>query len=166
MLGSGCSHRDVEMGRNKGDLALPAVDVTEAHLQALTAYLRRQSDVVLVYLFGSRACNRALPNSDVDIALLLEEHERTPLALLERRLDLAAAASEIVGASVDVVLLNRAPLLLQGRVLGDGHMLYAADKAAQVDYESHTRALYFDFLPRLQQHRDALIGAAREHAGG
>ena len=58
--------------------------------------------------------------------------------------------------------LDMAPLLLQGQVLGEGRLLYATDKAAQVEYEAHTRALYFDFQPWLRLHRDALIRAARK----
>jgi len=141
---------------------MSGVDDTEARLSALVSYLRDQRDVVLVYLFGSHARHRARPQSDLDIALLLDEQERMSFELLERRLDLAARAAEIVGGWVDVVLLNRAPLLLQGQVLGEGRLLYATDKAAQVEYEAHTRALYFDFQPRLRQHRDALIRAGRE----
>lgn len=131
-------------------------------LQALVAYLREQPDVVLVYLFGSHARQQARPQSDLDIALLLDERDRMPFELLERRLDLTARAEEIVRGPVDVVLLNRTSLLLQGQVLSEGRLLYAADKAAQVEYEARTRALYFDFQPRLRQHRKVLIEAARE----
>lgn len=154
------------MGQDWGAFEMFGPDNVEARLRALVSYLRGEPDVVLVYLFGSHARHGALPHSDLDIALLLDEQERMPLELLERRLDLATSASEIVGGAVDVVLLNRAPLLLQGQVLGEGRMLYATDKAAQVEFEAHTRALYFDFLPRLRQHRDALIRAARERAIG
>jgi hypothetical protein len=150
------------MGQNGGAFEMSGVDSTGARLRALVSYLRDQPDVVLVYLFGSHARHRARPHSDLDIALLLDEQGRTSFELLERRLDLATSAAEIVGGLVDVVLLNRAPLLLQGQVLGEGRLLYATDKVAQVEYEAHARALYFDFQPRLRQHRDALIGAAKE----
>jgi len=154
------------MGQNWGAFEVSGVDNMQARLRALVSYLRGEPDVVLVYLFGSYARHGARPHSDLDIALLLDEQERMPLELLERRLDFAASASEIVGGAVDVVLLNRAPLLLQGQVLSEGRILYATDKAAQVEYETHTRSLYFDFLPRLRQHRDALIRASRERAIG
>ena len=128
----------------------------------MTAYLQEQPDVLLVYLFGSYARGRARPGSDLDIALLLDEQGRSSFELLERRLDLAVRAEELLGQEVDVVLLNRASLLLQGQVLGEGRLLYAMDKRRQVEYEARARALYFDFQPRLRQHRDALLQAARE----
>ncbi|GIV78834.1 nucleotidyltransferase domain-containing protein [Litorilinea aerophila] len=135
---------------------------TEDRLQALVTYFQGQPDVRLIYLFGSHARQQARQQSDLDIAILLDERDRTPFELLERRLDLTARAAEIVRGPVDVVLLNRASLLLQGQVLKEGRLLYAADKATQVEYEARARALYFDFLPRLRQHREALLKAARE----
>ena len=128
----------------------------------MVAYLRGQRDVALVYLFGSYARQQAGAQSALDIALLLDEQGRLPFDLLERRLDLTARAEEIVGGAVDVVLLNRASLLLQGQVLGEGRLLYAADKTTQVEYEVRTRTLYFDFQHRLRQRRAALLKAARE----
>lgn len=138
----------------------------ENRVQRLVTYFRGQSDVVLVYLFGSQASRRAHPGSDLDVALLLDEQGRTSFELLERRLELAVRAEEIVRGSVDVVLLNRASLLLQGQVLCEGRLLHAADKAAQLDYEARARALYFDFQPRLRQHREMLIQSMREGTFG
>lgn len=135
---------------------------TDAKLQVLSAYLNKQPDVVLAYLFGSYARGQERPHSDLDIALLLDEQNRTSFELLERRLDLAVQAEELLEKEVDVVLLNRASLLLQGEVLGEGRLLYAVNKTAQVEYEARARALYFDFQPRLRQHKDALLQAARE----
>ncbi len=128
----------------------------------LAAYLGRQTDVTLAYIFGSYARGDARAQSDLDIALLLDEQERTPFELLERRLDLAGQMEEIVRRPVDVVLLNRVSLLLQGQVLSEGRLLYAANQSAQAEYESRARALYFDFQPRLRQHQEMLIQFAKE----
>jgi uncharacterized protein len=138
----------------------------EEQLEALVAYLSEQPDVVLVYLFGSHARGQARERSDLDIALLLDEQERDALELLERRLDVCARAQEIVGVPVDVVLLNRASLLLQGEVLREGKLLYEVDRAARVEYEVRARTLWFDFQPRLRVHQEALLQRAREGRHG
>jgi hypothetical protein len=131
-------------------------------LKQIAAYLQSQPDVLLGYLFGSQARHQARADSDMDVAILLDVAERSALDLLERRLDLAAALSDLIQTDVDVVLLNRASLLLQGQVLGEGQILYAADPQMRVEYEARTRSLYFDFQPRLQQHTDALLDYPRE----
>jgi uncharacterized protein len=138
----------------------------EEQLESLLAYLSEQPDVVLVYLFGSHARHQARATSDLDIAVLLDEQERDPLELLERRLDLGARVQDIMRGPVDVVLLNRAPLLLQGEVMREGKLLYEADRAARVEYEVRARTLWFDFQPRLRVHQEALLQRAREGSRG
>lgn len=131
-------------------------------LEEASQFLQQQPDILLAYLFGSHARQQAGPQSDVDIALLLDEQERSALDLLERRLDLAAKLDKILLVAVDVVLLNRASLLLQGQVLGEGQLRYAVDQPTRVGYEAYTRALYFDFQPRLRQHWEALTESVRK----
>jgi uncharacterized protein len=66
----------------------------------------------------------------------------------------------------DVVLLNRAPRLLQGEVLREGKLLYEADRTARVEYEVRARTLWFDFQPRLRVHQEALLQRALEGSRG
>lgn len=56
-----------------------SVDVT-----ALTEYLAAQSDVIVAYLFGSRVTGRVRAESDMDVAVLLNEEDS--VARFERRL--------------------------------------------------------------------------------
>lgn len=108
------------------------------------------SEVVAGYLFGSYALGRARPDSDVDVALLLDasfDLAADPLYRLHRMNDL----SMLLGREVDVVVLNNAPLVLRNQVLTYGRRIYEADHRQRVDYEVLSRQLYFDFLPILDR---------------
>jgi hypothetical protein len=61
---------------------------------------------------------------------------------------------------VDLVVLNRAPLWLAGRVAQHGRLLFDDDPAARVAWQADTRLQYVDELPyireRSRQHLEQL----------
>jgi len=112
--------------------------------ERLRRRLLREDDVIVACLFGSHARVTAHPNSDVDIAVLLEEGAD----LGHRRLELIAAVAEVVGLdAADVVLLNQVPVALGYRVLRDGHLLVSRDDRARVRYYVRTVDRYLDMAP-------------------
>ena len=67
---------------------------------------------------------------------------------------------------VDVRIINQAPLLVQGRIIQEGVLLYEQDRARRIAFEIATRKRYFDFAPvarRLQNiflervHKEGLL---------
>lgn len=109
--------------------------------------------VRFAYLFGSRATGRHRPDSDADIAIM----PGAPLGLLAEAglADRLAQALEV--PAVDLVDLRRAPLVLRGRVLQEGRLLYSADEPGRVAFEVRTRSEYFDFLPTQRALRDQFL---------
>lgn len=139
-----------------GEAILGRSETMERLRSALPAILRSRP-VVLAYLYGSVADGRFLPDSDIDIALVLapgcnlSAYERMALEL-----DVAAEIEDCdFGRAVDVRIINDAPLVAQGTVLTEGIRLYSADETVREDYEVLTRKLYFDFLPTIQMMRQA-----------
>ncbi|CAN5626913.1 hypothetical protein BH24ACT11_BH24ACT11_01450 [soil metagenome] len=55
----------------------------------------------------------------------------------------------LLPAGVDLLVLDRAPLELAGRVAQHGRLLFSHDEVARVRWESTTRKIYFDELPRI-----------------
>lgn len=127
----------------------PAADSAPAALVAeLAARLEPQADVAVAYLFGSRARGTARPNSDVDVAVLLDESAD----LHRRRLDLMTT----LGAEVDLVILNDAPPALGYRVLRDGVVLVCHDNQARVEHWVRTVDRYLDTAPMRRTLEDGL----------
>ncbi len=125
---------------------------TDSIVEAVRAYFDAHSGgIVCAWLFGSVARGTSRPDSDVDVAVLLE---RDPPPTLDA--SAAAMGGDIeaaIGLPVDLVILNRAPVDLIHRVLRDGVLLVERDRNARVRFEVRARNEYFDLKPHLDRYR-------------
>ena len=100
--------------------------------------------VRLAWLFGSRARGRARPDSDYDVAVLLDEET----AQKERGRvvrDLAGALGRAVPSHLlDIVVLNDAPVLLRHRVLQGGVLLLERLPIDRIRFVTKTLREYQD----------------------
>ncbi len=130
-------------------------------LARLASALEARDEVLEAYLFGSHARGQARPRSDVDVAVYIDEGRARDGVWGYR----AQLATELMGAlrtnDVDVVVLNRAPILLYHRVLRDGVRLFSRDLRATTTRAGQALSRYFDFLPQLDK-----MDAARRYAAG
>lgn len=100
--------------------------------------------VLSVYLFGSTATGIQGANSDVDIAVYLNETISSDTAI-ELRFQLIDLFEEYFDRPVDVVLLNSASLKMVHQILKNGVLLYARDPAKLRAFALRKRKAYFDF---------------------
>lgn len=102
----------------------------------------RQAGAKFAYLHGSRAAGSARLSSDVDIAAYFGTRAPESFEVL-------------LPPGVDLLVLDRAPLELAGRVSLEGRLLFEEDRVARVRWEATTRKIYFDELPRITRaHRE------------
>jgi predicted nucleotidyltransferase len=74
-----------------------------------------------VYLFGSTARGTGRPGSDIDLGILFRE---TPADTFDSQpYNLEAALERRIGRTVDVIVLDRAPVDLRSRVLRGGRLI-------------------------------------------
>jgi predicted nucleotidyltransferase len=110
---------------------------TAAAIQTL-----RRHGAVFAYIHGSRAAGTAGPGSDIDVAAYFNGQPPQAFEVL-------------LPAGVDLLVLNRAPLELAGRVALGGKLLFETESSARVAWEATTRKIYFDELPRINRaHRE------------
>lgn len=117
------------------------------------ALAKEMPELALLYLFGSRAQGTAGPMSDYDLGALFDaaiddqtrERFRHALVLL------------LGNESVDLVLLNQAPIELAYAVIAQGIVLYSRDLATRVEYEADVLSRYGDYLPVLRAERDEIL---------
>lgn len=115
-------------------------------VEKLKEYLETQDAVVMAFLFGSRAEKRERRLSDWDIGVYLKKEDRETEATLWRNLE------KLLGISVDLVVLNRAPARIAWRVVGQGEPLTIKD-----------RGLYLDFIIRVSEEADAFYRTSQEY---
>jgi predicted nucleotidyltransferase len=139
-----------------------AADRLLAHLQKIVPPILARYPVDAAYVYGSVAQGTVLPSSDVDIGLLLSA-SLSPYEQL--KLDLAIQGDiEAEGnlPVVDVRTINQAPLMVRGRIVQQGILLYEKDRMARIAFEVATRKRYFDFAPVAHRLRDAFLKHVRE----
>jgi uncharacterized protein len=113
--------------------------------------------VLVAYLFGSHAVGRVGPNSDRDIAVLLErgltqqERGRWRLEMIGRLIDFYRSDA------IDLVILNDAPPLLRFEVIRVRHVLYNRDDEARVAFEVRAMQEWFDWAPRYRRMQQARL---------
>lgn len=118
---------------------------------ALPGILEGQMAIMLAYLYGSVAEGCPLPDSDIDVALVLRlGHGLSPYQRMLLELDIGAEIEAACGwpeMQLDVRSINDAPITAQGTVVTEGVCVYSRDEDFRVDWETSTRKRYFDFEP-------------------
>ena len=113
--------------------------------------------VLFAYLYGSYAAELVHPFSDLDIAVYT-----VPLAArqkLELEMSLALEIDRLLDSqlSSDVRILNELPMVVAGKVITEGVLVFSKDDKVRVEYETSLRGAYFDFLPFLAKYRQTFI---------
>jgi predicted nucleotidyltransferase len=111
--------------------------MTTVQNEADIATTLRGAGARFALVYGSRATGEiARPDSDLDVAAWWADEP--PQAW---EIDLPAA--------VDLVVLNRAPLWLAGRIALEGRLLFDDDPAARVTWQADTRRIWLDERPQI-----------------
>jgi predicted nucleotidyltransferase len=117
--------------------------------------LFEETPVLFAYLYGSYAKGLSHPFSDLDVGIFVEGLDRT--ACLNLELSLSLRIDENLGHAVqsEVRVLNHLPLVVKGRILADGELIYSRDENKRIEFETQVRKAYFDFLPVIHQYQKA-----------
>lgn len=136
-------------------------------LRQILPGILRDSKVMLAYLYGSVAADQALPDSDVDIALVLFYPANSAELSSPQRMALEFAVEGALEQHgilrPDVRVIDDLPLTFRGEVAIRGERLYARDETVRVDFETRTWKEYLDFEPVVRMMRQAFFDDVRQH---
>lgn len=111
--------------------------------EKLGSYFKNNSEIVAVFLFGSQVNGFTHNKSDIDIALLLESSSEVSL---EKELELSVdITNRFGGKEIDLVILNKAPIILSYRIISQGELIYVKDEYKYAQFKERTLLNYFDF---------------------
>jgi len=127
------------------------------------------TQVAAAWLVGSRAQGRERPDSDTDLAILLEPSDSWSY---REEAGLSLALEEGGVDRPDLRLLNHAALSFQAEAVLRGRRVFCRDAATCVAYEVYVTTRYLDFEPilrlqyRIQRRRiqaEGILGPASRH---
>ncbi|MGH9054150.1 MAG: nucleotidyltransferase domain-containing protein [Acidimicrobiia bacterium] len=110
-------------------------------LESEVARRLRTAGARFAFLFGSRVGDHGRPESDLDVAAWWGEGAPGPWKVE-------------LPAGVDLMVLDRAPLWLTGRVALYGRLLFDDAPELRVAWQADTRLVYLDELPQLRRRQE------------
>lgn len=132
-------------------------------LEQVVSLVREDPRVSWLSLFGSGGRGTDGTESDVDLAVWLDV-PRDDIG--EVLLELRDRLSRAIGRDLDLVDLNRAPILLRHQIQRDGRLLHERDHEARLAYESRTLQEAIDFEPIRRRCAAGMVRSLRKEVGG
>lgn len=124
----------------------------ESLVPLIAEFQRTHSCIRIAYLFGSQADGRSRPDSDVDVAVLLQDDSDAVVDL-----ELADYLSGALRKPVDVVVLNQASPILQHEVIRGGIRLMEISPMVRRLYEL---SAFRDYVDAVFFQEQRLLGVA------
>jgi len=109
-------------------------------------------EILAAYIFGSVATGRARPDSDIDIAVLLDSEFAKCRPLKYRPELISEAGAALNTFNVDVVLLNETSPALAHNVVTKGKLVYERSRSARVAFQVRNLNEYVDLEPIHKAH--------------
>jgi len=119
----------------------------DGEVERIIRYFKGTDEVSTLYIFGSLGKGKTTGESDIDIAVLIDESKlRTRnFELLKRKY--YAASPTFSMRPVDIVILNTALPFLKHQVLKTGRVLFDKNRSLRVRFTERAITEYLDFKP-------------------
>ena len=121
-------------------------------IDIICAYL---PDVRAIYLFGTWGTKDEWPDSDIDIALLLNPDKGKRTGLLAMN-NLRVALESALAKDVDLINISRVSTVFQKEIIITGRRIYCADEYGTDEFEMVALSLY----QKLNAERGAILEEA------
>ncbi len=132
-------------------------------LREIKTLLFNQSEIEFAFLFGSFARNEETELSDIDIAIYYTEDKSNYEARMFE-FDIESKLTEkLPTQKFDVRSLNNAPIIVIGKIINEGKIIFTRDEAVLTDFIVQNRLKYMDYMivykPLLEKRYEEIINA-------
>ena len=115
-------------------------------LNKIKNVLLKQKGIEFAYLFGSYARNEETELSDIDIAIYQKE-QKSKYEIKVYELEIEAKLNEkIPKQKFDVRSLNDAPIVVIGKIINEGKLIFTRNESLLTDYIVKNRIKYMDYM--------------------
>jgi len=116
----------------------------------------KDRDVLFGYIFGSQVTGKTDFESDVDIAVFLDE--KRVKDMFKKRLSLIGKLEGVLKKTTEVVVLNEIKsIFFKFVIIKEGRVVFERDHSQRVDFELKTMQDYYDYEPFLDAYNKAYL---------
>ena len=116
-------------------------------IEGIISFFKSREEVSALFLFGSAAQSRATKDSDIDLAVLVNEKRMKRKSYNQLKKEYYNASPSFSLRTVDIVILNTAPPYLKHRVLKTSRVLFDRNRKLRVAFTARAIIDYIDFRP-------------------
>lgn len=116
-------------------------------LSRVTKYFAKRPEVSALYIFGSAVTGRELAESDLDIAVLIDDRKMGGRIFESFKKAYYTASPTFSIRPVDIVILNTAPPFLKHRIIKTGKVLFDRNKRLRTRFAANAIIEYLDYKP-------------------
>lgn len=115
---------------------------TDEAVALIIPLLRDEPRILIAYLFGSMAREKARPSSDIDIAIYTSRE----FSWQDYYLIYGNLTRKLSSDRLDLLWLNKAEPILCFDVIKNGRVLFFKDSDTLNDFESRSKKRYYDYM--------------------
>jgi|SRR3990172_4162058 len=135
-------------------------------IRRIIDYFRAKPEVSALYIFGSAAGGMATDESDIDIAVLIDDHKKGRRSYDSLRKTYYASSPKLSIRPLDIVILNTASSFLKHRIIKNGRVLFDRDRRLSRRFAGDAIIEYLDYKPIEDICLKAVAGRFRRPAVG
>lgn len=118
----------------------------EVLFKKIKEILLHNSEIEFAYVFGSYAVDKETELSDIDIAIYQKNNGNSYSLRKNEFIIESDLIQKLPGYEFDVRSLNDAPIVISGKIINEGMLLFNRDENFYYDYIVNTRLKYMDYL--------------------
>jgi predicted nucleotidyltransferase len=138
----------------------------QSDIRHIIDYFKGRDEVSALYIFGSAANSKETTESDIDIAVLINDHKKGRRTYDSLKKTYYAASPKLSIRPVDIVILNTASPFLKHRIIKTGKVLFDRNRRVRVRFTANAIIEYLDYKPIEDICLKAVAGRFREVAVG
>jgi predicted nucleotidyltransferase len=122
--------------------------------EKLRNFFKKREEVQFAIIFGSLAKGTTNALSDIDIAVMIDPSFKDTTPYGYNATLTSDLMQELKRNDVDVVILNKARIMLRYEILRHGKFIYIRDKQARIQFQINTINQYEDFKAIYRIHKE------------
>lgn len=134
-------------------------------IRRITDYFKDRDEVSALYIFGSAAGGKETAESDIDIAVLINDRKKGRKTYESLKKAYYSASPKFSLRPIDITVLNTAPPFLKHRIIKTGKVLFDRNRRLRVRFVANAIIEYLDYKPIEDICLKAVTGRFRRASG-